>query len=102
MTLSDLLPSLPLTYAAGRQYGLVFGADLAARLAEVQSEVPSQHRAQPVQLADGRYLLCGDLLSEVGPHGLYAAGFARLDPGRFSEIEVMPWTAAVALLPTEL
>lgn len=99
MTISDLLPSLPLTYDEGRQYGLVFDAALAQRLAEVQAETPSRFFAQPLALADGRYLLCGDLLSEVGPGGLYASGFAKLDAARFSEIEVIPWGDAIALLP---
>lgn len=99
MTLAELLPRLPLSYDESRSYGLVFDAALAVRLAEVQSEAPTQNYARPVVLTDGRFLLCGDLLSEVGPRGLYAAGFARLDAARFDEIAVLPWTDAVALLP---
>jgi hypothetical protein len=99
MTLADLAPSLPLSCEEGRGYGLVFNTDLAMRLAEVQAANPSQHVAQPVALVDGRWLLCGDLLSEVGPGGLYAGGFSHLDPARFDEIEVLPWGEAVALLP---
>lgn len=98
MTVADLLPRLPLTYEEGRTYGLVFDAALAQRLAEVQAEHPSQFVAQPVPLVDGRYLLCGDLLSEV-PNGLYGVGFSHLDASRFDEIEVIPWADAVALLP---
>lgn len=97
MTLADL--TLPVPYEQARLYGLVFAADLAERLAEVQAATPSRFVAQPVALSDGRYLLCGDLLSEVGPGGLYAAGFSQLDAARFSEIEVMPLADAVALLP---
>lgn len=99
MTLADLLPSLPLPYEQARTYGLVFGASLAARLAEVQAEHPSQHVAVPVATDDGRFLLCGDLLSEVGEGGLYAGGFNHLDASRFDEIAVIPWDDAVALLP---
>lgn len=99
MTVADLLPSLPLAYDEARQYGLVFDAALAQRLAEVQSETPSRFYALPLFLTNGRFLLCGDLLSEVGPGGLYAQGFAKLDAGRFDEIEVVPWADAVALLP---
>lgn len=101
MTVADLLPSLPLPYDEARQYGLVFDAALAQRLAEVQAETPSRHYARPVALTDGRHLLCGDLLSEVGAGGLYAQGFAKLDAGRFDEIEVIPWADAVALLPPD-
>lgn len=99
MTVADLMPSLPLTYDDGRRLGLVFGAELAARLADAQAAMASQHCASPVLLADGRYLLCGDLLSEVGPRGLYASGFAVLNPQRFDEIEVLPWGDAIGMLP---
>lgn len=98
-TVADLLPYLPVPHDYGRQWGLVFGPALAARLAEVQAEHPSQHVAVPVATDDGRYLLCGDLLSEVGEGGLYAGGFSHLDPSRFDEIEVLPWDEALALLP---
>lgn len=101
MTVADLLSSLPLPYADARQYGLVFSAELAERLAEVQAANPSQHYASPALLTDGRYLLCGDLLSEVGPGGLYARGFAELNPTRFDEIDVLPWADCVALLPSD-
>jgi hypothetical protein len=97
MTLADL--ALPLPYETARTYGLVFNSALAARLAEVQAEHPSQHVAVPVATDDGRYLLCGDLLSEVGEGGLYAGGFSHLDPSRFDEIAVMPWEEALELLP---
>lgn len=99
MTVADLLPLLPMDYGDARELGLVFDAALAGRLAAVQAETPSRHYARPTRLDDGRYLLCGDLLSEVGPGGLYAAGFARLDASRFDEIAVMAWPDAVALLP---
>jgi hypothetical protein len=95
-TVADLLPYLPLPYAYAAQWGLVFGADLAQRLAEVQAENPSQHYANPTLLADGRYYLGGALLSEV-PTGLYGGGFNRLDPSRFDEIAVLPIADALAL-----
>jgi hypothetical protein len=64
-TVADLLPHLPIPYDYGRQYGMVFGQELADRLAVVQAENPTQHVASPVQMTDGRYLLCADLLSAV-------------------------------------
>ena len=97
-TVAELLPYLPLPYEYANQWGLVFGADLADRLAEVQAENPSQHYARPTLLVDGRYYLGGDLLSEV-PTGLYGAGFNHLDPSRFDEIEVLPVADALALFP---
>lgn len=97
-TVADLLSFLPLPYDYAKQYGLVFSQELADRLAQVQAENPSKHVAKPVQLTDGRYLLCGDLLTEV-PNGLYAPGFSHLDISRFNEIELMDWDEAKALIP---
>lgn len=99
-TVAELLPYLPLPYSYAAQWGLVFGADLADRLAQVQSDNPSQHCASPTLLTDGRYYLGGDLLSEV-PTGLYGAGFNNLDPSRFDEIAVMPRADALALFPPQ-
>ena len=99
MTLTDLLPQLPLSYAEGKTYGLVFADDLKARLDQIQQEHPSQHHASPVATTDARWLLCGDILSEVGPGGIFANGFQYLDPARFNEILVISWQDAVALLP---
>jgi hypothetical protein len=78
-TVAELLPYLPIPYDYGRQYGMVFGQELADRLAEVQAENPTQHVASPVQMTDGRYLLCADLLSAV-PNGLYGPNFTRWMP----------------------
>jgi hypothetical protein len=76
-TVADLLPHLPIPYDYGRQYGMVFGQELADRLAEVQAENPTQHVASPVQMTDGRYLLCAtccqrcqtDCTAELHPPG---------------------------------
>jgi hypothetical protein len=98
MTLADL--TLPLPYEQARQYALIFSSELAARLLEVQQEHGSPiHRASPAMLADGRYLLYGDCLTECVPGGILWGGFSRLDAGRFGEIEVMPVAEAESLLP---
>jgi hypothetical protein len=103
MTLADLLPQLPLSAEYGRQYALVFSASLRDRLIEVQQQYGRQtftvFPAGP--LIDGRYYHCADILSEVGPGGIYGAGFAHLDASRFDEIEVVPLADAVALLPPD-
>jgi hypothetical protein len=44
-------------------------------------------------------MCCADLLSEVGPGGLLAEGFSHLDRSRLAEIEVVPMSVAVALIP---
>jgi hypothetical protein len=100
MTLADI--TLPIPYEQARQYGLVFPAALAARLAEVQAQYGDPRTVpNPAALADGRYLLYGDCLTECVPGGILWAGFQHLDPSRFSEIEVLPIAEAEALLPSE-
>ncbi len=86
-----------MTYDYGKQWAVVFSQELADRLAEVQAEDPQQFVAKPVMLSDGRYMLCGDILSETA--GLYRVGFSKLDAGRFGEISIMPLADALALLP---
>jgi hypothetical protein len=99
MTLEDLIPDLPLSYAEGTTYGLVFAIDVKMRLDEIQQEHPPVNYATPVATADGRYILHGDLLSEVGPDGMFGGTFSYLDQSRFNEVEVLSWADAQALLP---
>jgi hypothetical protein len=101
MTLSDLLPQLPgMTDADAKGYALVFGVEPYEALQAAQAAQPdAQHRAAPVQLTDGRWMLCADLLTEVHPGGLYADGFTLLPPELFDQVTVMPWDEVVALLP---
>jgi hypothetical protein len=100
MTLADL--TLPVAYEWGVAHALVFGPALVQRLAEVQEKhgdpryVPS-----PRLLADGRWMLTADILTECQPGGVVHGGFSRLDASRFDEIEVIPLADALALLPPE-
>jgi hypothetical protein len=100
-TLADLLPQLAtMTDADAKGYALVFGDEAHEALLAAQAERPTaQHRAAPVQLTDGRWMLCADLLLETAPGGLYAEGFAALPPELFSQVDVMPFADAAALLP---
>jgi hypothetical protein len=99
MTLQDLAGRLPLKYAESLEVALVFGDSLAARLDEIQqSHGCPWLRVSPVRLTDGRWMVAGDMLTEVGPGGLLAEGFLHLDATRFSEIEIVPMADAVALI----
>jgi hypothetical protein len=101
MTLADLLPQLSgMTDADAKGYALVFGAKpYEALQAAQQARLDAQHRAAPVPLTDGRWMLCADLLTEIYPGGLYADGFTLLPPELFDQVDVMPWADALALLP---
>ena len=101
MTLADLLIALPsLTLADLQSKALVFDDNALTALQDAQAQRPNaQHRAQPVQLTDGRWMLSADLLTEIGPTGLYHDGFELLPPALFSAVEVIPWDDAIALIP---
>ena len=100
MTLTDLLPRLPLPHAEAVTYGMACSAALAQRLVQVQDEHPQQFRVTPLPLVDGRYFVWGGILSEV-PGGLYAVPFSYLDQSKFDEIEVLPWSDVQALRPPD-
>jgi hypothetical protein len=99
MTLADLITE-PVSYESAKELALVFSPELAAQLAAVQAEHGNpRHVASPVDLADGRKMLCADLLTEVGPGGLYSGGFAHLPAELFPLVEVLPMSEVLPLLP---
>jgi hypothetical protein len=102
MKLADLLPlSSSMTDVELKGYALVFNNSLRGALAQVEGGRPNaKHRTGPVALTDGRYLLCADLLSEIGPKGLYTDGFAQLPADLFDQVDVLTWDEAKALIPT--
>jgi len=99
MTLDDLI-SHPVNYENAKELALVFSPELAAQLSAIQAEHGNpKHVASPVDLSDGRKMLCADLLTEVGQGGLYSGGFSHLPAELFPLVEVIPMSDAIALLP---
>jgi hypothetical protein len=78
---------------------LVFNSSLKSILEATQETFNSQHKVSPVPLTDGRFMLCADLLTEIGPEGLYSQGFGLLDTDLFSQVEVISLEEISALLP---
>ena len=101
MTLSDLLASgVTPDLATLRAAALVFDAELRDRLIAVQEEHGDpRHVPSPVATNDGRWFLCGDILTECVEGGIVWGGFSRLDAGRFNEIEVLPLSEVVQAQP---
>ena len=99
MTLSDL--TLPISYEEAKQYALVFSPQLAARLAELHQQVGRPDCiAMPARLTDGRFMLCGDILTAIVPGGWLHAMWKAADKAvLLPSVEVIPWADAVALLP---
>lgn len=89
MTLAEV--TLPVDPEWARKHRLVFSAELAARLSEVQKDVgDSRYRLEPEPTGDGTYWAGADLLTECVPGGFLFPAFSRLDAGRFDEITVVP------------
>ena len=99
MTLADLITQ-PLNYDAAKELAIILTPGQAATLGVIQSQYGNpRHVAAPVPLTDGRLMLCADLLTETGPGGLYAQGFAHLPAELFPQVAVIPMADAIALIP---
>jgi hypothetical protein len=99
MTLADLITQ-PVSYDTARDLAIVLTADQAATLGAIQAQYGNpRHVAAPVPLTDGRLMLCADLLTETGPGGLYAHGFAHLPADIFPQVQILPMAEAIALIP---
>jgi hypothetical protein len=99
MTLADLI-SQAISYETARDLAIILTPEQAATLSEVQAQYGNpKHVAAPVPLTDGRLMLCADLLTETGPGGLYAQGFAHLPAELFPQVAIIPMADAIALIP---
>lgn len=101
MTLSDI--ALPIADEWGKAHALVFTPALAGRLSELHAQYGSPNCVPvPVTLADGRLMLCADILTEVMPGGLLAGMWAAADKAvLLPAVEVIAWEEAVAMLPPD-
>lgn len=81
--------------AAG--YGLVFDQTVYDLIMGLQTD-DMAHRIAPVPTADGRYLVCADVLSEA-TRGVYKPIFDQIPPTTAAQVSIMPWESATALLP---
>ena len=87
------------SYEELKGLALVFDSNLKSILESTQETFQSKHKASPVELTNGSYMLCADLLTEIHPGGLYAQGFGLLDTDLFAQVEVVSMEEASALLP---
>jgi hypothetical protein len=98
--LSDL--SLPMQWAECKGLAMVYSYEIALALYQVQAEYgDSRHVPIGRQMTDGRWMLNGDTLSEVGEGGILARAFAHVTPEMMAAVEVVPLEEALALLPAE-
>ena len=100
MTLDEL--DLPMAWADCKDLALVYRYEIAVALYQVQAE-HGDPRHVPVgrELTDSRWMLCGDVLSEVGPGGILAGAFGYITPELMAAVEVVPLADALSLVPAE-
>jgi hypothetical protein len=87
------------TYSELKDLALVFDSNLKNILESTQETFQSKHKAAPVELSNGSFMLCADLLTEIGFGGLYREGFSLLDIDLFAQVSVITMEEASALLP---
>jgi hypothetical protein len=100
MTLAEL--TLPMAWADCKDLALVYPYEIAVALYQVQEE-HGDPRHVPVgrELADSRWMLCGDVLSELGEGGILAGAVQYITPQMMEAVEVVPLADALALLPAD-
>jgi hypothetical protein len=97
MLLSGL--TLPLPYAECKDLALVYPYEVAVTLYGVQQEHGDpRHVPVGLPLTDGRWMMCGDVLSEVGEGGILAQAFAYMTPEIMAQVEVVPMSEVVGLV----
>lgn len=99
MILSEV--SLPVPYAECKHLALVYPYDVAVLWYGIQQQHGDpRHVAEARPLTDGRWILDGDLLSELHPAGILGWALPYLTPEIMAQIEVMPMSEVAPLLPT--
>ena len=89
MLLSDY--TLPVPYEDCRDLALVYPYEVAVQWYTIQQEHGDpRHVAVGLPLADGRWMMLGEVLSEVCPGGILAWAAEFLTPEIAGEIEVVP------------
>jgi len=97
MLLSDL--ALPMPYADCRGLALVYPYEVAVALYAVQeAHGDPRHVPAGLPLTDGRWMLCGGVLSEVGEGGFLPRRFAHISPDIMARVQVLPLGDVLDLL----
>lgn len=100
MTLSEL--TLPVTYSECKDLALVYPYEVAVVLYGIQAEHGDpRHVPAGRKLTDGRWMLCGDVLSEVGGAGILTSAFSYITPELMASVEVIPLGEALSLLEAD-
>lgn len=100
MILSEV--TLPLAYDDCKGMALVYPYEVAVVWYTLQQQHGDpRHVGIGLPLTDGRWLMTGGVLSELHEGGILGWACEYLTPEIMAQIEVVPMSEAVALLPPE-
>jgi formylglycine-generating enzyme required for sulfatase activity len=99
MTFSELIATNP-NYETAKDLAIIITQEQAQIFADTQNAYGDpRHVPSPVALSDGTLFLSADLLTEIGPNGLYRSWFQHLPQDLFPQIYIIPMSEAIALIP---
>lgn len=94
--------ALPMLLDECQPLALVYPYEVAVVLYNTQQEHGDpRHVVYGQALTDGRYMVAGEMLTEIGPTGLFAWIMNYLTPEIMSQIEVVPMSEVLPLLPPQ-
>lgn len=97
MKLSEI--TLPLPYDECKSLALVYSYEVAQQWYAIQEEHGDElHIAVGVELPDGRWALCGDILSEIRLGGVFEWAMGRISQSLMEQIDVVPAESVLPLL----
>jgi hypothetical protein len=97
-TLAEFLATQP-SLAELQSNWIVASKELRDALLAKQATLTTNHIVNPVELTDGRYGACCDVLSASGDGHIFNPLFQLLDQGNLMVTEVVDTAAFKALLP---
>jgi hypothetical protein len=99
MTPLQLIESNP-TLAEARELWMVMTVQIRDAMLAKQSTISTSHHISPIELTDGRWAVCCDLISEIRPGGVYYDVFQTLDLTALDTCEIVTTDEFNALKPT--
>ena len=99
MTPLEYLSTNP-TYAEARLKWLTFSTADKDTMLDKQAEVQGNHRIAPIELTDGRWAVCCDVLTEV-QGGVFTPLFALLDMAKLNGAIIIEDAELQSLKPPE-
>lgn len=101
MNLQQLIESNP-SVELLKNTAIILNEEQNNLLLQIQEQYGSSlHKASPVLLTDGNYMLGATIILEKDNMKSYGLGFQHLPQELFSQVSIIPIEEAIALLPSQ-